>query len=50
MIYEVYRRPSKPPPLWLMNVGAVVVGVFGTIFIAAWTVMHTPQDSTEYQA
>ncbi len=37
MIYNVYRRPSKPLPKWIMNIGAVVVGVFGTAFIALWT-------------
>ncbi len=37
MIYNVYRRPSKPLPRWVMNTGAIVVGVFGTIFIALWT-------------
>lgn len=35
MIYEVYRKPSKPLPKWIMNIGAVLVGVFGAIFIAA---------------
>lgn len=34
MIYEVYRRPSKPPQMWLMNVGAVVVCLFGTVVLA----------------
>jgi len=43
MIYEVYRRPSKSPPKWLMNVGAVVACLFGTVVLAAWAVTHQRQ-------
>lgn len=35
MIYEVYRRPSRPPPRWLMNAGAVVVCLVGVVIVAA---------------
>jgi len=35
MIYEVYRRPSKRPPAWLMNIGAVLICLIGVVMLAA---------------